>query len=226
MVQATADHGGVDEHGYHFIAAACTRFSRAANRRQPASCGVRPAPARSIARTGHSRGRPSQSWGPAGQFVLAAGRAEHWESGMINIAIAYRLCSPPTFWTISLSDKGRSTVSHESVRQPPKVMSNWTRSMADGKADRAERNVVTWFAAAARCVPWLTFPESRTARFSNVRAWRCSDNNRRSVLRKMDAAPRAVASCGGSARETGTHSSCALRLRGTSHWQHDQEDGF
>lgn len=42
--------------------------------------------------------------------------------------------------------------------------------------------------------------------------------------RKMGAVSCAVASCGAGGRETRTHSSCALRPRGTSHLQHDQED--
>jgi hypothetical protein len=37
--------------------------------------------------TGHKSGRPD--W------------AEHRESGMIRVAMTYRLCSPPTFWTVS-----------------------------------------------------------------------------------------------------------------------------
>ena len=65
--------------------------------------------------------------------------------------------------------EGRSTVGHECVRQPRKAMSNRTRSMADGKADRAERDAAIWFAVPARCVPWLTFPKSRTTKFANVR---------------------------------------------------------
>jgi Pantoate-beta-alanine ligase len=42
--------------------------------------------------------------------------------------------------------------------------------------------------------------------------------------RTMGAVSCAVASCGAGGRETRTHSSCALRPRGTSHLQHDQED--
>lgn len=37
LVQATADPGDVDEHGYPFIAAACGRFSRVANHQQVTS---------------------------------------------------------------------------------------------------------------------------------------------------------------------------------------------
>src|ERR1700693_6081919 len=39
--------------------------------------------------------RPSQTWGVCRPLVRAADRVEHRESGMIRVAMTYRLCSPP-----------------------------------------------------------------------------------------------------------------------------------
>jgi hypothetical protein len=50
--------------------------------------------------------------------------------------------------------------------------------------------------------------------------------NRLSHIRRTDAASRAAASYGAGEREIRTHSSCELRPRGTSRWQHDQADDF
>jgi hypothetical protein len=40
--------------------------------------------------------------------VRPAGRVKHSESGMIRVAMTYRLCSPPGFETVSWRHRGRS----------------------------------------------------------------------------------------------------------------------
>jgi type IV secretory pathway TraG/TraD family ATPase VirD4 len=45
--------------------------------------------------------RPSQTWGVCRPLVRVADWVEHSESGMIRVAMTYRVCSPPRFETVS-----------------------------------------------------------------------------------------------------------------------------
>jgi hypothetical protein len=50
--------------------------------------------------------RPSRTWAVCRPLIWAADRVEHRESGMIRVAMTYRLSSPPRFWTVSCVPEG------------------------------------------------------------------------------------------------------------------------
>jgi hypothetical protein len=52
-------------------------------------------------RTDRAQERPSETWGVFRPLVRAASRVKRRESGMITVAMTFRLCSPPWFRTVA-----------------------------------------------------------------------------------------------------------------------------